>query len=89
MALIKSVEKIVSGFDDKLVASNAYWRIDKLEGNKTLMSALANAYGNANSRVIIDSFLFSFVIEVEGRNFIAQAYEHLKTLPEFAGAIDC
>lgn len=26
---------------------------------------------------------------VEGDNFIAQAYEHLKTLPEFADAVDC
>lgn len=32
---------------------------------------------------------YSFVPKLEGQNFIAQAYEHLKTLPEFAGAIDC
>jgi hypothetical protein len=89
MALTKSVEKIVSGFDSKLIASNAYWRIDKLEGNKTLMTALANAYKDADSNVIIDSFLFSFVVQIEGRNFIAQAYDHLKTQPEFAGATDC
>ena len=32
---------------------------------------------------------FNFVPNLEGQNFIAQAYEHLKTLPEFAGAEDC
>jgi hypothetical protein len=89
MALKKSVEKVVAGFDLKLVAANAYWRIDKIEGNKTLMTALANAYSDANSNIIIDSFVFSLVIQVEGRNFIAQAYDHLKTLPEFTGAVDC
>ena len=89
MALTKSVEKIISGFDSKLIASNAYWRIDKLEGNKTLMTAFPNSYKDADSNLIIDPFLFSFVVQVEGRNFIAQAYEHLKTLPEFAGATDC
>ena len=28
-------------------------------------------------------------IVVKKDNFIAQAYVHLKTLPEFAGATDC
>jgi hypothetical protein len=32
---------------------------------------------------------YSFVPVMNGGNFIAQAYEHLKTLPEFAGAVDC
>jgi hypothetical protein len=27
--------------------------------------------------------------DIEGDNPIKQAYEHLKTLPEFEGAIDC
>jgi hypothetical protein len=30
-----------------------------------------------------------FFPSLEGNNFIAQAYEHLKTLPEFEGAEDC
>jgi hypothetical protein len=32
---------------------------------------------------------YEFVSDMNGKNFIAQAYEHLKTLPEFASAIDC
>ena len=31
----------------------------------------------------------SFAPNLNGENFIKQAYEHLKTLPEFAGAVDC
>ena len=32
---------------------------------------------------------YSFVPSMNGENFIKQTYEHLKTLPEFASAIDC
>jgi hypothetical protein len=30
-----------------------------------------------------------FTHNLAGKNFIAQAYDHMKTLPEFAGATDC
>lgn len=29
------------------------------------------------------------IIQTGATNFIAQAYLHIKTLPEFAGAVDC
>jgi hypothetical protein len=29
-----------------------------------------------------------FPINLDGPNFIKQAYEHIKTLPEFAGSVD-
>jgi hypothetical protein len=32
---------------------------------------------------------YNFVPSMEGGNFIQQAYIYLKTLPEFAGAMDC
>jgi hypothetical protein len=32
---------------------------------------------------------FVFAPNLDGPNFIKQAYEHLKTLPEFDGAVDC
>lgn len=32
---------------------------------------------------------FDFSVDLEGPNPIKQAYLHLKTLPEFADAIDC
>jgi hypothetical protein len=34
------------------------------------------------------SFEFTPSVEVAAENFIKQAYEHLKTLPEFADAVD-
>jgi hypothetical protein len=32
---------------------------------------------------------YIFTPNMDGGNIIKQAYEHLKTLPEFAGAVDC
>jgi hypothetical protein len=32
---------------------------------------------------------FGFSTDMNGKNFVAKAYEHLKSLPEFSGAIDC
>lgn len=89
MALKKTVEKSVEGFQEKLVAQDAYWRVDKIEGNKTLMSATINAYASAGSTVIIDSFSVGFVVDVDGDNFIEQAYEQAKKMPQFADAQDC
>jgi hypothetical protein len=33
--------------------------------------------------------IFNFAPNLEGKNFIAQTYEYLKTLPEFEGSVDC
>jgi hypothetical protein len=38
---------------------------------------------------LIERKVYEFTPNLEGANFIAQAYDHLKTLPEFSGAIDC
>jgi hypothetical protein len=32
---------------------------------------------------------YSHEYDIQGDNPIRQAYKHLKTLPEFAGAVDC
>ena len=89
MAIKKTVEKTIAGFDSSLIAQNAYWRIDKIEGNKTSMNATINAYSDSESSIIIDSIFFVFVVELNGNNFISQAYNEAKKLPQFAGATDC
>jgi len=86
VALKKAIEKSIDGFPGKLIVQDAYLRVDKIEGNKTVMSCVVNAY---SENVIIDTKQHSFVIDVNGENFIKQAYLHLKTLPEFADAEDC
>jgi hypothetical protein len=86
MALTKDVFIEKSGFEGKLTAKNAYWKIEKLEGGKDAMRLEVCASINSQR---VQSFMSAFTPTLDGENFIAQAYEHLKTLPEFAGATDC
>ena len=68
--------------------NDGYLKVAEFSGNKTgigfSLAFMANAKADA-----IKHEQFNFVPNLEGQNFIAQAYEHLKTLPEFAGAEDC
>ena len=54
------------------------------------VSSAAEAIGlyMQNSEQLETGF-YSFTPNLDGQNFIAQAYNHLKTLPEFSGATDC
>jgi hypothetical protein len=68
--------------------NNGYLKISEFSGNKTQIGFVLAFKANADADAIKHS-QFNFVPNLEGQNFIAQAYEHLKTLPEFSGAIDC
>ena len=85
MALLKDTEKHVEGFDQPLIASKAYWKVQHVFGGKARIEVKAEAFHN---EVIIAEFKTSFAPTMDGGNFIQQAYEHLKTLPEFSGAED-
>ena len=86
MALKQNVIFEKKGFNGKLIAQDAYWKIENIAGNKNQMhiEIYASVDGEQIQRVVS-----TFTPSLDGSNFIAQAYEHLKTLPEFAGATDC
>jgi hypothetical protein len=84
MALSKQISRTLSGYDGELTAT-AYCRVDNLNGSKDLLHATVGFYiGEART----DRKVYDFTPALDGDNFIKQAYEHLKTLPEFAGAAD-
>jgi hypothetical protein len=61
---------------------------------KVVQVTVSKDKANANVHAIsdgstIDQTEYRFNPTLDGKNFIAQAYEYLKTLPEFSGAIDC
>jgi len=91
MSLQKSYKIQLSNFDDALVAKNAVWRIDSVVGNKTCMSLNVSVYKDETVEQVIDRQSFDFTPSVEStaKNIFAQGYEHLKTLPELSGALDC
>ena len=63
----------------------AYIKVEAVEATK--QSAKATVTYKDGDKFITKNF--SFAPSLEESNFIKQAYEHLKTLPEFAGAVDC
>lgn len=70
---------------DVVVDKEAYIKVVSVSGTKDDVSA------NVETRTDIGSSysLIAFKPDMDGANFIKQAYEHMKTLPEFAGAQDC
>jgi hypothetical protein len=87
MALKKQIT-LISNFDDAVVFTDSYIKVEKLDGNKNKIEITVFFYKKQNEKVV-DSKIYSFVPTLDGHNFIAQAYDYLKTLPEFAGATDC
>lgn len=72
-----------------LSVADAYHRV---EGFELLSKARARfrlrAYANASMAAIADT-AYVFDYDLNGPGPLAQAYLHLKSLPEFAGATDC
>lgn len=87
MALTKNVD-LKNNFGMDSTIQNAYLVVEKLSGGKQDLGIYLAVYDQQkqNRYAILQ---FSFAPKLEGKNFIAQAYEHLKTLPEFVGAEDC
>lgn len=88
MALTKTFEKTVSGFSGKLFVENAYCKVNQISGSKNELT-MTVLVQESKDGVIVDTKHFLFTPNLDGKNFIAQAYDHLKTLSEFAGATDC
>jgi hypothetical protein len=63
-----------------------YIKVETVNGSKK--TVLANVT-MTNKEGIVRNYSCAFEPNMNGGNFIAQAYFYLKTLPEFANAIDC
>lgn len=63
-----------------------YIRVESVEANKTTAHAKVSFAGSKIRG--INEYTFDVSVSDGAPNFIKQAYEHLKTLPEFAGAAD-
>lgn len=89
MALQKNIE-----LPNGITVDNAYIRIDTVSGYKDEITISVNSYVAQQAFVEGKGYLIQeyhkFVPSVEegSENFIKQGYLYLKTLPEFADAID-
>lgn len=79
-----SQNRIIKGIQ----VNNCYVKVQSVSGTKNSVQAVVTFSANSEQEPL-DSMLEIFTPSMDGGNFIAQAYAHLKTLPEFAGAVDC
>ena len=69
------------------VSFSAYVKVIGINGNKNEVVASVNFKGETQQ--FTKYYQVPMSVENSSSNFIAQIYEHLKTLPEFNGATDC
>jgi hypothetical protein len=70
---------------ESVTLTDCYIKVDTVKGTKESADALVLF----TTPEVEGSRLYSFTPDMDGDNFIKQAYLHLKTLPEFASATDC
>jgi len=69
------------------VSFAAYIKIVSVTGNKN--EVVASVKFSDDNKSIEKQYRVPVSVADGSKNFIAQAYDHLKTLPEFSGATDC
>jgi hypothetical protein len=74
--------------DVSFTTNPLYIKVESVNGTKNLVS-INVSYTDEEKKQKITEKSFAFTPSMDANNFIAQAYVHLKTLPEFAGATDC
>ncbi len=96
---LKLTKSTVHGF----VADSAYHRVENIrinpkqayefEGSSSgpvfMMAFSLRSYKQSEGFPFFDESQHSCAYDINGSNPIAQAYDYLKKLPEFAGAQDC
>lgn len=78
---------VIDGGATTLTLSNAYIKIANVDGDKDAMGM--NVSISDGERTLSKHYSFTPSVADGSENFIRQGYEYLKTLPEFAGAVDC
>lgn len=69
----------------------SYVMIKSVNGDKSKISIKVVFYADSSKEQAIEYKQYAFTPSVadDSANFIQQGYEYLKTLPEFADAVDC
>jgi hypothetical protein len=71
------------------VEIDAYIQVIHVSGSKDRAACNVRTRKESANGGIVSDTVEEFTPDMDGPNFIKQAYLHLKALPEFAGAVDC
>jgi hydroxymethylpyrimidine/phosphomethylpyrimidine kinase len=74
--------------ESSVTTTPLYIKVESVTGSKNKAQAFTSFTDELKNQQMFEKS-FVFTPNMDGANFIAQAYEYLKTLPEFAGAEDC
>lgn len=87
---IKKTITAQNNFGEMSVLPDCYCKVTRLTGDKTAMHFNVEVYNADKNRVYkTETVTFEPSVADGAKNFIAQAYDHLKTLPDYAGGTDC
>lgn len=86
---LKQTITLVDNFNETITFNDAYIRVERIEGSKQEMTVYLAILKSQEEKRPLVLKAYKFVPNLYGDNFIKQAYMHLKTLLEFAGATDC
>lgn len=78
----------IATLNGETVYSDAYGQVASVSITKASGTAHLIVYSDSNKTSAIEAQFVEFSYDINGDNPIKQAYEHLKTLPEFEGAKD-
>jgi len=76
--------------DNFLIDQNfpfAYIKVSEVKGSKSAV-IVTIGYFDKKDGLLLKTKQIDFVPDMEGANFIKQAYLHMKTLSEFSNAVD-
>lgn len=80
---------LTDNFQEQITFTDAYVRVEQVAASRIGSTADVIIYRDKNGQQLIRQN-YQFDAELEpGENHLKQAYEYLKTLPEFANATDC
>ena len=88
MGFVSGVGIVVKTGETTATTSPLYIKVESVTGDKANVNAVVTFKDETTNEYLMRKE-YNFVPNMDSGNFIAQAYVHLKTLPEFAGAIDC
>lgn len=90
MALQKTL-KLTNNFGTETIIENAYIKVGEVVFSKkiSLATVLFKKTKEDDIPVKVERYGFESIVGQNAKDAIAQGYEHLKTLPEFADAVDC
>lgn len=87
MALSKTLV-LTDNFGEDVAIANAYIKVLHTMATKSVCSVMYAIMRSPDGPSLQQESV-SFAVDLDGPNPIKQAYLYLKTLPEFADAVDC